>query len=133
MIDLTNPLEWNLITRQNLVANPPTRLRDLTFVTRDREIIIGISVPDEPTWRWGGYLTEQIPALPSSTAELFTALVAVASYRLSCRQYQGINLNPSLPLPRICTINFPPYFEAATVEVYERNDIDPIVPPIIVP
>jgi hypothetical protein len=76
-IDLSNPLEWNLVYSGSLSSVNDLRLAPVNFITTHHEIIIGIRVSGKPTWRWGGYLTEQIAALPSSTADLFTALVQI--------------------------------------------------------
>lgn len=122
-IDLSNPLEWNLVYRNALVAGASGRITPAVFTTTHHQIVVGVKVPDEPTWRWGGYLTEQVDALPSSTAQLFGTLVQIGSYRLTCRQYQAIDLNPALPLPFVCQIEFPPYFRSCQVEAYARNDI----------
>jgi hypothetical protein len=122
-IDLSNPLEWNLVYSGSLSSVNDLRLAPVNFITTHHEIIIGIRVSGKPTWRWGGYLTEQIAALPSSTADLFTALVQIHQYRLTCQQYQAIDLDPAIPLPFICRIDFPPYFRACDVQVYARNDI----------
>jgi hypothetical protein len=122
-IDLSNPLEWNAVYKKNLVsANSKTSLNSISFTTSHHQLVIGIQVPNKPTWRWGGYLTEQVAALPSSTAQLFTALIAVKSYRLTCLQYQAIDLDPAIPLPFVCTISFPRHFRECNVEVYARND-----------
>lgn len=123
MIDLADPLQWNLVVRSNLVAGFSGRIAPQIFVTPHHEVVIGIKVAESPTWRWGGYLTEQVDALPSSTATLFDALVQVGSYRLTCRQYQAIDLTPALPLPLVCRIDFPPYFTACVLEVFARNDV----------
>jgi hypothetical protein len=120
MIDLSNPLEWNLVYREALAA-----VGDLTpiiFQTSHHEIVVGIKVADEPTWKWGGYLIEQVEALPSSTAQLFPDFIQIHRYRLTCQQYQAIDLDPALPLPFFCTIEFPRWFRAAQVEVFARND-----------
>jgi hypothetical protein len=122
-IDVSNPLEWNLVYRNALVAGASGRITPIVFTTTHHEIIVGVKVADEPTWRWGGYLTEQIDALPSSTAQLFDSLVQIGNYRLTCRQYQAIDLNPAIPLPFVCRIEFPKYFRACQVEAYARNDI----------
>lgn len=123
MIDLADPLQWNLIVRSNLVAGFSGRIAPQIFVTPHHEVVIGIKVVGQPTWRWGGYLTEQVDALPSSTAILFDSLVQVGSYRLTCRQYQAIDLSPALPLPLVCRVDFPIYFQDCSFEVFARNDI----------
>lgn len=122
-IDLSNSLEWNLVYRDALQAGSSGRITPIIFQTTHHEIIVGVKVGDQPTWRWGGYLTEQVAALPSSTARLFNDLVQINSYRLTCKQYQAIDLSPAIPLPFFCTIEFPPWFRACQVEVYARNDI----------
>jgi hypothetical protein len=121
-IDLSNPLEWNLVYRQALAAAPSGKITPIIFATTHHQIIVGIKVADEPTWKWGGYLTEQVEALPSSTAQLFNDLIQVKQYRLTCKQYQAIDLDPAIPLPFYCTIEFPYYFRACQVEVFARND-----------
>ncbi|WP_309737008.1 hypothetical protein [Chamaesiphon sp. OTE_75_metabat_556] len=122
-IDISNPLEWNLVYRNSLVAGASGTITPVVFTSAHHEIIVGIKVADEPTWRWGGYLTAQVDALPSSTAQLFGSLIQIKSYRLTCRQYQSIDLNPALPLPFVCQIDFPRYFRSCQVEVFARNDI----------
>lgn len=122
MIDLSNSLEWNLVYRQSLTAGASGRITPIIFQTTHHEIIVGVKVEDEPTWKWGGYLIEQIEALPSSTANLFNDLIQVAKYRLTCQQYQTIDLSPAIPLPFFCTIEFPPWFRDCQVEAFARND-----------
>ena len=122
-IDLSNPLEWNLVYRNALAAAPSGTITPIIFQTSHHQIIVGVKVADEPTWKWGGYLIEQIEALPSSTATLFNDLIQVNKYRLTCQQYQAIDLSPAIPLPFFCTIEFPRWFRACQVEVYARNDI----------
>jgi hypothetical protein len=122
-IDIHNPLEWNLVYRKDLVAVPGGRVSPIAFVTTHHEIVVGVKVEGKPTWRWGGYLIEQIDALPSSTAQLFDSLVQIGTYRLTCQRYQALDLNPALPLPFICTIEFPRYFKSCRVEAFARNDI----------
>jgi hypothetical protein len=122
-IDLSDPLEWNLVYRQALTAAPSGTITPIVFVTTHHQIVVGVKVADEPTWKWGGYLTEQIEAKVSSTANLFNDLIRVGKYRLTCEQYQAIDLNPAIPLPFICTIEFPKWFRECQVEVYARNDI----------
>jgi hypothetical protein len=122
MIDLSNPLEWNLVYRQDLVAAPSGTIAPITFGTTHHQIIVGVKV-DEPTWKWGGYLTEQIAAKPSSTATLFNDLILVHKYRLTCEQYQAIDLDPAIPLPFFCTVEFPRWFKSCTVEAWARNDV----------
>jgi hypothetical protein len=123
MIDLHNPLEWNLIYREALASvNPLGGITPIIFPTSHHELVVGIKVADKPTWKWGGYLVEQVGVLPSSTAQLFPSLVQIHRYRLTCQQYQAIDLDPALPLPFFCTIEFPRYFRAAQVEVFARND-----------
>jgi hypothetical protein len=123
-IDLSNPLEWNLVLRNAYAAPSPTqRIPPILFTTSHHEIVVGVKVGDEPTWRWGGYLTERVIALPSSTALLFNNFVQIGSYRLTCQGYQAIDLNSALPLPFACQIEVPRYFRACQVEVFARNDI----------
>lgn len=122
MIDLSNSLEWNLVYRQSLTAGASGRITPIIFQTTHHEIIVGVKVEDEPTWKWGGYLIEQIEALPSSTANLFNDLIQVNKYRLTCEQYQAIDLSPAIPLPFFCVIKFPPWFRDCQVEAFARND-----------
>ena len=122
MIDIHNSLEWNLVVRADLFASPSGRILPAIFTTTHHEIVIGVKVFDHRTWLWGGYLTEQVDALPSSTAVLFDSLVQVGSYRLTCHQYQAIDLSPALPLPLVCRVDFPRYFTKCTLEVFARND-----------
>jgi hypothetical protein len=122
-IDLSNPLEWNLVYRKALTAGPSGRITPIIFTTTHHQIVIGVKVENEPTWKFGGYLIEQVDALPSSTATLFPSLVRVGSYRLTCQQYQAIDLNPAIPLPFICQVEFPVWFKACTVEAFARNDV----------
>ncbi len=123
MIDIHNPLEWSLIYKQSLVSvNSLSGIAPIVFPTTHHELVIGIKVADKPTWKWGGYLIEQVGIVPSSTAQLFPALVQINRYRLTCQQYQAIDLDPVLPLPFLCTIEFPQYFRACEVEVFARND-----------
>ena len=122
MIDLSNPLEWNLVYRQSLTAGVSGRITPIIFQTSHHEIIVGVKVEDEPTWKWGGYLIEQVEFSPSSTAVLFNDLIRVNRYRLTCEQYQAISLDLAIPVPFFCTIQFPPWFDECDVEVYARND-----------
>ncbi len=122
-IDLSNPLEWNLVYRQSLTAAASGRITPIIFTTTHHQIVIGVKVENEPAWKWGGYLIEQVDALPSSTALLFPSLVRVGSYRLTCQQYQAIDLNPAIPLPFVCQVEFPVWFKTCTVEAFARNDI----------
>lgn len=121
-IDLSNPTQWNLVFRRDLVAGT-TRIPAQTFVTDARQIFVGILVPNEPTWYRGGYLTQYLPALPSSTNDLFTALTQVSNYRLTCRNYQAIELSAAQPSTSVCRIVLPPYFKECKLEVFERNDV----------
>ena len=123
MIDISNPLEWNLITRRVLASVGGNRIPAQTFTTEVTSIFVGISVPDEPTWYRGGYLIQYLPALPSSQANLFTALTQVGNYRLTCKNYQAIELAAAVPNTSVCTIILPPYFSNCTIEVFARNDI----------
>jgi hypothetical protein len=122
-IDISNPLEWNLVYRKALAASSGGRIAPIFFTTTHHELVIGVKVADKPSWRWGGYLIEQVDALPSSTAQLFNTLVQIGTYRLTCQQYQAIDLNPALPLPFVCKVEFPRYFRACQVEAFARNDI----------
>jgi hypothetical protein len=122
-IDLSNSLEWNLILRDAYSAPAPgVRIPPILFTTTHHEIVVGVKVGDQPTWVWGGYLTERVAALPSSTALLFDTFVQVGNYRLTCQSYQAIDLSPALPLPFACQIQLPRYFRAAQIEVFARND-----------
>ena len=122
-IDLTNPSEWNLVFRRDLVAETNGYIQKQSFVTSARSVFVGIYVPDEPTWYRGGFLTQYIAALPSSQSDLFTALTQVANFRLTCRNYQIVELLAVAPLPSVCTIDFPYYFNQCRVEVFARDDI----------
>jgi hypothetical protein len=121
-IDISDPTQWNLVFRRDLVA-VALRIPKQTFTTTARQIFVGIYVPDEPTWYRGGFLTQYLPALPSTNADLFTAVTQVANYPLTCRNYQILELLVAAPATSICTIDFPPYFTSCTCEVFERNDI----------
>jgi hypothetical protein len=133
MIDLSNPLEWNLVIREAVSSVNNLPIPPLPFIVNSYEIVVGVKVADEPTWKWGGYLNQRVIALPSSTAQLFSNLVQTNAWRLTCQNYQAIALDRDKPLPYSLQITFPPYFRAAQVEVFARNDIDPDVDPIIVP
>jgi hypothetical protein len=121
MIDLSNPAQWNLVFRRDLVAGN-TRIPTQTFVTNAQQVFVGILVPDN-NWYRGGYLTQYLPALPSSTNDLFTALTQVSNYPLTCRNYQIIELLTVQPSTSVCTIVLPPYFKQCKVEVFDRNDV----------
>jgi hypothetical protein len=122
MIDLSNPAQWNLVFRRDLVAGN-NRIPSQTFVTNARQVFVGILVPEEPTWYRGGYLTQYLPALPSSTNDLFTALTQISNHRLTCRNYQIIELVWAQPSTSVCTIVLPPYFKQCQLEVFARNDL----------
>lgn len=122
-IDLSDPTQWNFIFRRNLVAASNNRIPAQSFTTAARQVFIGIYVPDEPTWYRGGFLTQYLPALPSSTNDLFTALTQVLNVRLTCRNYQIVELVDAKPDTSVCTIVVPAYFESCQVEVYARNDV----------
>jgi hypothetical protein len=121
-IDLADPTQWNFIFRRDLITNA-SRIPVQTFVTTARQVFIGISVPDEPTWYRGGYLTQYLPALPSSTNDLFSALTQVGNWGLTCRNYQIVELVNAQPDTSVCSIVVPAYFRACQIEVYARNDI----------
>ncbi len=121
-IDLSDPTQWNLIFRRNLTAEA-FRIPTQSFTTTARQVFIGISVPDEPNWYRGGFLTQYLPALPSSTTDLFSALTQVANYQLTCRNYQIVELVDARPGTSVCTIVVPVYFKSCRMEVYARNDV----------
>jgi hypothetical protein len=123
MIDITNPLEWNLVDRRSLVAPKNGRILPQSFVVTHNQIFVGVKVTDEPTWRFGGYLTQYISALPSSTAGFFTAVTQIQRYRLTCRNYQAIDLVQALPKPYICVVDLPIWFKTCDIEIFQRNDI----------
>ena len=131
--DLSDPLEWNLVIRQDVLSINNQPIPPLPFIVESYEIVIGVKVPDKPTWKWGGYLNQRLIALPSSTAQLFGNLVQVDSWRLTCQIYQGIALDRDRPLPYSLQVTFPKYFRAATVECFARNDLNLPTPPIFVP
>jgi hypothetical protein len=121
-IDLSDPTQWNFVFRRNLTAGA-TRIPTQTFTTTAKQVFIGISVPDQPNWYRGGFLTQYLPALPSSTNNLFTALTQVLNVRLTCRNYQIVELVDAKPDTSVCTIVLPAYFESCQLEVYARNDV----------
>jgi hypothetical protein len=123
MINITNPLEWNLVTRRTLTASPSKRISPASVVVSANQVVVGILVNGQPTWRFGGFLTQYISALPSSTADFFTAATQVQRFRLTCRNYQAIELAEALPKPYICTIDFPPWFQDCELEIFERNSL----------
>jgi hypothetical protein len=124
MIDLSNPSQWNLVFRRTLAATGvQDRIPRQTFVTTAREVFIGIYVPNEPTWYRAGYLTQYVPQLPSTQNDLFAALTQVGNFKLTCRNYQIIELVAALPATSVCTIDLPRYFKDCQIEVFERNDI----------
>jgi hypothetical protein len=122
-IDLSNPLEWNLVYREALQSDRDLPIPKFTFPVNSFEIVVGIKVSDRPNWRWGGYLVQYVKGKPSSTAQLFNDLVQVKAFRLNCLNYQALLLDNDKPLPFYCTITLPKYFRAAQVECYARNDI----------
>jgi hypothetical protein len=121
-IDLADPAQWNLVDRRLLTAGTNGRIPDQSFVVSHNQIFVGVKVANEPTWNRGGYLIQYLMALPSSTADLFAAATQVAFYRLTCRNYQVINLVDATPKPYLCLVRLPPYFKACTLELYQRND-----------
>jgi hypothetical protein len=122
MIDLADPGQWNLVDRRILTAGSNGRIPNQTFVISHNQIFVGIKVSDEPTWKFGGYLVQYVAALPSSTADLFTALTQINYYRLTAQSYQAIDLTPATPKPYVCIVRLPVYFKSCTLEIYQRND-----------
>jgi hypothetical protein len=121
-IDISNPLEWNLIERQSIVSDYGWPF-PFVFQANFFEIAVGIRPKGKPDWHYGGYLNQKLIATPSTAAELGVNLVQVASFRLSCNQWQGIELADAQPFPYACQIVFPPYFRSVDVEIYGRNDL----------
>lgn len=121
-IDLSDPTQWNFVFRRDLTAGA-TRIPAQTFTTTAKQVFIGIYVPGEPDWYRGGFLTQYLPALPSSTSDLFSALTLVLNVRLTCRSYQIVELVDARPDTSVCTIVVPAYFESCQIEVYARNDV----------
>jgi hypothetical protein len=125
-IDLSDPLEWNIVYRDAVQADGDKPIPPISIPVNSFEIVVGIFVGGKPYWRWGGYLVQYVAQLPSSTAQLFplvSPLVQVQSFRLTCTAYQGLRLDNDKPLPYICRITLPKYFRAAQIELYARNDI----------
>jgi hypothetical protein len=122
MIDLSDPTQWNLITRRNLSSIDDKPLPAQSFVAGSNQLFVGIKVEDKPTWKFGGYLTQYIPQLVSSTNDLFPALTQIQRYPLVCRSYQAIALTNATPKTYVCQVQFPPWFRICILEVYQRND-----------
>jgi hypothetical protein len=45
----------------------------------------------------------------------------VGKFTLALKSYQGIELVNALPRPFVCTIEFPLWFEAIELEVWQRS------------
>lgn len=123
MIDLSNSLEWNLVTRVTLTAFEFNPIAPRNVPVSSRQIVIGVKVDDEPTWKWAGWVSQYVFARPSTTADLYPPLTRVLRQRIFLQSYQAIELVPALPENYSCLIEFPPYFRRCHLEVWQRNDI----------
>jgi hypothetical protein len=118
--DLSDPLLWNLVRRSSL-SNNGDPLPSQSFTVDSLQLVVGIYIPNvKPTWNYAGQLLQYVPQLPSSTAIAYTALTRVGRFPLALKSYQGIELINALPRPFVCSIEFPSWFTAVELEIWQR-------------
>jgi hypothetical protein len=119
--DLSDPTLWNLVKRSSL-SNQSNPLPSQSFTVDSLQLVVGIYIPDlRPTWNYAGRLMQYVSQLPSSTATNYTALTRVGKFPLALKPYQGIELVNALPRPFVCNIEFPRWFDAVELEIWQRS------------
>ena len=119
--DLTDPSQWNLVVRADLSRGTGASIPDRSFTCTSQNLVIGVFIADvRPTWNYAGRLIQYVSALPSSTAVNYSALTRVGKFPLALKSYQGLVLADANPRPFVCTVQFPKWFEACQLEVWQR-------------
>lgn len=128
-----DPLEWNLIRRDNLVATqfldgrahvpiPPRN-----FGCERHVLIVGVktTIPQGRRWKFGGRVEMQSFQTPSSTTVFQpSGLVLLASQPLKVNVLTLIVFPKLGSIPYLCQVQIPEWFKDAIVEVWEYGGED---------
>jgi hypothetical protein len=132
--DFLNAMEWNLVARQSYQANDGVVVRDRLpprswLIEGSHVVIIGINSNSARSyWRTGGWATQLIPFLPSTTSQYVAAVP-------SQRRWLRLRVLTLAVFPKISDVwalelSFPYYFNDVSVEVwrYDGRDFDEFDP-----
>ena len=125
--DLSENLEWNLVSRRSLVASrlgqrwaipPPAFTINGSFV-----VCVGVTCPNaRPHWVLGCYAAMNLFLSPSSTSQ-FPGSTRVQS--VFCRLNQlTLCVFPKLTSPWYLSLEFPWWHDSAEVEVWRHDGRD---------
>lgn len=125
--DLSNTLEWNLVSRRTLTASrvgtrwiipPPAFPIENSFI-----VCVGVSCPNaRPNWQLGCYATMNLLLRPSSTSQ-FPGSTRVQS--VFCRLNQlTLCVFPKLSADWYLSLDFPWWHDSADVEVWRHDGRD---------
>lgn len=128
LLDFSDTIEWNLVARQTYQVATPSRIwerlpnRDF-FIENSQVLIIGLSAEfSRSTWYTGGWASQLLPFLPSSTS-IFPAIVQAKSFKLRLGIQNLIVFPRFLPL-WILQLSFPYWLEDVTVEIWRYDGRD---------
>ena len=127
LADFSNTLEWNLVARESHQAvDEVNRLPARTyFIENSNVLIIGTdSESARSTWKTGGWATQRLPFLPSTTSNFLPAVQT--SRRWLRLRTLVLCVFPKLLDSWILEVNFPYWFEDVSIEIwrYDGRDIE---------
>lgn len=126
MLDLTNQLNWNIVTRRNLQAQVTDAtkgtyipLNDLSCYVESTTLMVGLqSKSSKPRWYRGAYASMRLPILPGSNTEFVAAVEAATKVcrlnALTLIQFPDVGISNYLLI-----LSFPYWFEDMYVEVWQ--------------
>lgn len=126
---LLESIEWNLVARASYQVQPGTvqeRLPDRTWLIQNSSVVIvGIketSPMRRSSWVTGGWASQVLPFLPSSTSQF----VAVTE---NARKWLKLGILNLLIFPKVSdqwvlSVSFPRWFESVDVEVWRYDGED---------
>lgn len=126
--DLNENLEWNLVRRDTLEARQGTLRRFIPPLQTPIDsyvCAIGLKNPLAPNhWRLGGYASQRVFVLPSSTTD-FAPLMQAERKTLELNIF-NLFVVPKIATPWLLWVDFPYWHERMFVEVwrYDGRDID---------
>ncbi|MBL1179449.1 hypothetical protein [Pantanalinema sp. GBBB05] len=132
--DFTDTLEWNLVVRQTFLAPSDTRdgktyyspMPSQSFVIENSHLLmIGIKTSrSRPTWFTGGWASQRLLFVPSSTSE-FLAVIQARNRRIPLDTMTLFEADRQMPI-WLLALRFPRWFLDARVEIwrYDGRDVD---------
>lgn len=132
--DFTDTLEWNLVARTTYDAATRVEEGITTFlplpprgwvIENSHVLLIGVKAKNpRSTWYTGGWASQRLLFVPSSTTE-FTATVKAASKRLTLGSLTLFVAQTLMPT-WLLYVEFPRWFIGVTIEIwrYDGRDVD---------